>query len=97
MLGLNREHANKMREKDIELPQTVDQLQFLALQLREELIETRSAYEHSVNELKDELVIAQEQILDIQEKLQETEKNLQESDARNKTHDSGENLVCFFK
>lgn len=97
LLGLNREHSSKMREKDIELPQTVDQLQFLALQLREELIETRAAYEHSVNELKDELVIAREQVLDFEEKLQDTERLLQETDVRTKTfaHEHGESLVCF--
>lgn len=37
-----------MRDQTIELPQDVDQLQFLCLQLREELIETRAAKEHAV-------------------------------------------------
>ena len=50
LLGLNRQKAAEMREQDIELPQTIDQLQFLTLQLREELIETRSAYEHAQDE-----------------------------------------------
>lgn len=37
-----------MRDQTIELPQDIDQLQFLCLQLREELIETRAAKEHAV-------------------------------------------------
>lgn len=38
-----------MQAQTIELPQDVDQLQFLCLQLREELIETRAAKEHAVS------------------------------------------------
>lgn len=41
-----------MSAQNIELPQTVEHLQFLALQLREELIETRAAREHEVTEIK---------------------------------------------
>lgn len=51
-MGLNRLKSQEMSEQSIELPQTVDQLQFLALQLREELIEAKAAREHEVTELK---------------------------------------------
>lgn len=87
MLGINRQKAHDMREQDIELPQTVDQLQFFSLQLREELIETRSAYEHSVNELKDELAIAREQMLDMEDKLRETERLMDEAEGTYSPHD----------
>ena len=52
LLGLNKEKASEMSAQNIELPQTVEHLQFLALQLREELIETRAAREHEVTEIK---------------------------------------------
>lgn len=55
-----------MREQMIELPQSVDQLQFHCLQLREEIIETRSAYEHSDAELKDELAAVRENLREAQ-------------------------------
>ncbi|EJW80848.1 hypothetical protein WUBG_08244 [Wuchereria bancrofti] len=48
LLGANRKCSTEMRDQTIELPQDVDQLQFLCLQLREELIETRAAKEHAV-------------------------------------------------
>lgn len=65
-----------MREQVIDLPQTVDELQLLCLQLREELIETRAAKEHSVAELKDELTIIQEQLKDEQIERKRVEENL---------------------
>ncbi|CAD5220831.1 unnamed protein product [Bursaphelenchus xylophilus] len=46
LLGLYRKNASNMREDNISLPQTVDELQFECLKLREEIIETRSAKEH---------------------------------------------------
>lgn len=48
LLGANRKCATEMQAQAIELPADVDQLQFLCLQLREELIETRAAKEHNV-------------------------------------------------
>ena len=48
LLGANRKCADEMQAQTIELPQDMDQLQFLCLQLREELIETRAAKEHMV-------------------------------------------------
>jgi len=50
LLALNKQKAQEMREEEIELPQTVEQLQFLTLQLREQLIEARAAYEHGIEE-----------------------------------------------
>ncbi|KAI1711767.1 rabaptin-like protein [Ditylenchus destructor] len=79
LLGLNRQKASEMREQNIELPQAVDELEFLALQLREELIETRAAYEHSDAELKDELTVARQHLLEMQMRLKETEEILDET------------------
>lgn len=62
LLGLNRQKAEEMRDQIIDFPQSVEELQILCLQLREELIEARSAKEHSVAELKDELTLMQEQL-----------------------------------
>lgn len=67
-----------MREQNIELPQTVDQLQYVALQLREELIETRAAYEHSTNEHRDELAMAREQLLELEIRLRENDDLLEQ-------------------
>lgn len=67
-----------MREQNIELPQTLDQLQFFALQLREELIETKAAYEHSTNEHRDELAIAREQLLELEIRLRENDDLLEQ-------------------
>uniref|UniRef100_A0A0N5ADD9 FYVE-type domain-containing protein n=1 Tax=Syphacia muris TaxID=451379 RepID=A0A0N5ADD9_9BILA len=61
LLGANRKCAEEMRAQAIELPQDVDQLQFLCLQLREELIETRAAREHRERELIDEIATLQMQ------------------------------------
>ncbi|VDD85122.1 unnamed protein product [Enterobius vermicularis] len=61
LLGTNRRCAEEMQAQKIELPQDVDQLQFLCLQLREELIETRAAKEHMERELKDEITMLQVQ------------------------------------
>ncbi|TKR77940.1 hypothetical protein L596_018827 [Steinernema carpocapsae] len=62
LLGANRQSAAEMQSQTIELPQDIDQLQYLCLQLREELIETRAAKEHQVNELQDEIVLIKEQM-----------------------------------
>lgn len=48
LCGVNRKCASEMQAQAIELPQDIDQLQFLCLQLREELIETRAIKEHIV-------------------------------------------------
>uniref|UniRef100_A0A1I7ZTI0 FYVE-type domain-containing protein n=1 Tax=Steinernema glaseri TaxID=37863 RepID=A0A1I7ZTI0_9BILA len=62
LLGANRQTASEMQSQAIELPQDIDQLQYLCLQLREELIETRAAKEHQVNVLQDEVVLLKEQM-----------------------------------
>lgn len=38
LLRANSQCAEEMRDQQIELPQTVEELQFLALQLREDLV-----------------------------------------------------------
>ncbi|VDM98030.1 unnamed protein product [Thelazia callipaeda] len=69
LLGINRKCASEMQAQTIELPQDVDQLQFLCLQLREELIETRAAKEHAEVMLRDEIAT-----LEVQRKEDEIEK-----------------------
>ncbi|VDN50978.1 unnamed protein product [Dracunculus medinensis] len=61
LCGVNRKCASEMQAQAIELPQDIDQLQFLCLQLREELIETRAIKEHIETELKDEVTMLQVQ------------------------------------
>lgn len=61
LLGTNRKCAEEMQAQAIEVPQDVDQLQFLCLQLKEELIETRAAKEHMERELKGEITMLQMQ------------------------------------
>ncbi|KAL4001750.1 Rabaptin-like family protein [Acanthocheilonema viteae] len=61
LLGANRKCSTEMRDQTIELPQDVDQLQFLCLQLREELIETRAAKEHAEVVLRDEIATLEAQ------------------------------------
>uniref|UniRef100_A0A0M3HP45 FYVE-type domain-containing protein n=1 Tax=Ascaris lumbricoides TaxID=6252 RepID=A0A0M3HP45_ASCLU len=61
LLGANRKCATEMQAQAIELPADVDQLQFLCLQLREELIETRAAKEHNEAVLRDEITMLQVQ------------------------------------
>lgn len=46
-----------MRAEPIDLPQSADQLQFLCLQMREELIELKSARQHEQNEMRDEIAL----------------------------------------
>ncbi|CAJ0597908.1 unnamed protein product [Cylicocyclus nassatus] len=62
LLGSNRATASEMRAEPIDLPQNADQLQFLCLQMREELIELKSARQHEQNELRDEVALLREQI-----------------------------------
>ncbi|KHJ96748.1 FYVE zinc finger [Oesophagostomum dentatum] len=62
LLGSNRATATEMRAEPIDLPQSADQLQFLCLQMREELIELKSARQHEQNELRDEIALLREQI-----------------------------------
>ncbi|WKY01039.1 hypothetical protein Q1695_015215 [Nippostrongylus brasiliensis] len=62
LLGVNRATAADMRAEPIDLPQSSDQLQFLCLQMREELIELKSARQHQQNEMQDEIALLKEQI-----------------------------------
>ncbi|VDK51926.1 unnamed protein product [Anisakis simplex] len=61
LLGTNRKCAAEMQAQAIELPSDVDQLQFVCLQLKEELIETRAAREHMERALCDEITTLKEQ------------------------------------
>jgi hypothetical protein len=51
-----------MQVENIELPQTVDQLQFECLQLREKLIGERAAKEHIVSAMQDEIDLLKEEV-----------------------------------
>ncbi|KAL3100394.1 hypothetical protein niasHS_001697 [Heterodera schachtii] len=59
----------EMREQCIDLPQTVDELTLLALQLREDLISEKASREHECQELRDELTVAREQMLESEQQL----------------------------
>ena len=76
LLRTNTQSAEEMREQQIELPQTVEELQFLALQLREDLIGERAAREHETRELRDELTVAREQLLEMEIRDKENEELL---------------------
>jgi Rab GTPase-binding effector protein 1 len=62
LLGLKKEKAAELRDQPIDLPQTVEQLQFLCLQLREDMIEERAAKEHIIADMKDQLTVTKEQL-----------------------------------
>ncbi|PIO73264.1 FYVE zinc finger [Teladorsagia circumcincta] len=62
LLGTNRTTAAEMRAEPIDLPQSADQLQFLCLQMREELIELKSARQHEQNDMRDEIALLKEQL-----------------------------------
>uniref|UniRef100_A0AC34GRY8 FYVE-type domain-containing protein n=1 Tax=Panagrolaimus sp. ES5 TaxID=591445 RepID=A0AC34GRY8_9BILA len=62
LLGLKKEKAAELRDQPIDLPQTVEQLQFLCLQLREDLIEDRAAKEHIIADMRDQLTVTKEQL-----------------------------------
>ncbi len=62
LLGKHRKEAETMQREAIEVPQSVEDLQLLCLQLREELIETRAAKEHLEDSSKSELLFLKEQV-----------------------------------
>ena len=76
LLGIRKVKADELREQMIDLPQSVEELQFLCLQLREELIDERAAKEHIVSELRDELAITKEQLEEEQRDKQRIEQSL---------------------
>ncbi|PIC42167.1 hypothetical protein B9Z55_009331 [Caenorhabditis nigoni] len=57
LLGSTRKSAQELRSEKIDLPADIDQLQFICLKNREELIETRAAKEHTEQQLKDEITV----------------------------------------
>jgi Rab GTPase-binding effector protein 1 len=62
LLGLKKEKAAELRDQPIDLPQTVEQLQFLCLQLREDLIEDRAAKEHIITDMQNQITVTKEQL-----------------------------------
>ncbi|EFO86841.1 hypothetical protein GCK72_010642 [Caenorhabditis remanei] len=62
LLGSTRKAAQELRSEKIDLPADIDQLQFICLKNREELIETRAAKEHTEQQLQDEISILRAQI-----------------------------------
>uniref|UniRef100_A0A914VXL3 FYVE-type domain-containing protein n=1 Tax=Plectus sambesii TaxID=2011161 RepID=A0A914VXL3_9BILA len=78
LLGAHRSKSSDMRAEAIELPQTVDELQLMCLQLREELIETRAAKEHVEETFKGDVGLLKEAIVAEQENKQRLEENLME-------------------
>ena len=57
LLGAQRSTAAAMRSEPINFPSEVDQLQFMCLQLREELIEEKAAKNHIEQTLKGEVAM----------------------------------------
>uniref|UniRef100_A0A0N4ZG32 FYVE-type domain-containing protein n=1 Tax=Parastrongyloides trichosuri TaxID=131310 RepID=A0A0N4ZG32_PARTI len=77
LLGINKKNASKMREEEIDLPNDLNDLQFYTLQLREQLIETQSAREHEVNNLKAENTFLEDNIRDLSKDREELQNLLQ--------------------
>ncbi|CAI5445145.1 unnamed protein product [Caenorhabditis angaria] len=76
LLGENRKTAQDLRSEMIDLPAEVDQLQFLCLRNREELIEARAAKEHIEQNLKDEVAMVREQLKEERSARQSMERDL---------------------
>lgn len=64
LLGSTRKSAQELRSEKIDMPADLDQLQFICLKNREELIETRAAKEHTEQQLQDEITVLRAQILE---------------------------------
>ncbi|CAL2036186.1 CBN-RABN-5 protein [Caenorhabditis brenneri] len=62
LLGATRKTAQELRSEKIDMPADIDQLQFICLKNREELIETRAAKEHTEQQLQDEITVLRAQI-----------------------------------
>uniref|UniRef100_A0A8R1E6W3 FYVE-type domain-containing protein n=2 Tax=Caenorhabditis japonica TaxID=281687 RepID=A0A8R1E6W3_CAEJA len=62
LLGSTRKTAQELRAEVIDLPADLDQLQFICLKNREELIETRAAKEHTEQQLRDEITVFRAQL-----------------------------------
>lgn len=63
LLGVNRAKAGEMRDEIISLPEDID-LQLQCLALREQLIETRAAMEHTEREKSDEITGLRAQLME---------------------------------
>lgn len=57
LVGCYEKSANELREEHIQLPQTVSELQFECLRLREALIESRASKEHADEEYASEIEV----------------------------------------
>lgn len=95
-IGLQKVKADELRAEAIDLPQNVDDLQFLCLQLREELIDDRAAREHLIGELQDELEITKQQL---EEERLDKQQIISESNTKfemlSEEISKAKNKVCF--
>ncbi|KRZ32913.1 Rab GTPase-binding effector protein 1, partial [Trichinella pseudospiralis] len=76
LLGRHRQGARQLEEEKIDLPQDVEELQLLCLQLKEELIETRTAKEHLEETLMSEIVLLKAEIASEKQAKEQVEASL---------------------
>ncbi|VDP19793.1 unnamed protein product [Soboliphyme baturini] len=62
LLGRHQKRAEELRREKIDLPQTVEELQLLCLQLKEELIDSKAALEHLEDALKSEIFFLKDKV-----------------------------------
>ncbi|CDW53278.1 FYVE zinc finger family protein [Trichuris trichiura] len=62
LLGRHRQRSQQLQAEVINLPQTVDELHILCLQLKEELLESRIAEEHLEESLRSDLIFVKSQL-----------------------------------
>ncbi|KAL1244147.1 Rab GTPase-binding effector protein [Trichinella spiralis] len=76
LLGRHRQGARQLEEEKIDLPQDVEELQLLCLQLKEELIESRTVKEHLEETLMSEIVLLKAEIASEKQAKEEMEASL---------------------
>ncbi|KRX77515.1 Rab GTPase-binding effector protein 1, partial [Trichinella sp. T6] len=76
LLGRHRQGARQLEEEKIDLPQNVEELQLLCLQLKEELIESRTVKEHLEETLMSEIVLLKAEIASEKQAKEEIEASL---------------------
>ncbi|KRY14295.1 Rab GTPase-binding effector protein 1, partial [Trichinella patagoniensis] len=76
LLGRHRQGARQLEEEKIDLPQDVEELQLLCLQLKEELIESRTVKEHLEETLMSEIVLLKAEIASEKQAKEEIEASL---------------------
>uniref|UniRef100_A0AC35U4A5 FYVE-type domain-containing protein n=1 Tax=Rhabditophanes sp. KR3021 TaxID=114890 RepID=A0AC35U4A5_9BILA len=67
LLLINKQTAMEMQQQEINIPDTMEELQFYALTLREELIQAKSVKEHESNESKNEIALLSDHCKQLQE------------------------------